>query len=60
MNGLWKMLGILQSICHTYIDGLVQERRNSSAVAMELRLSCTNPLIYVDAFSDCFNEIESL
>ena len=28
-----------------YIDGLVQERRNSSAIAMELRLSCTNPSI---------------
>ena len=27
------------------IDGLVQERRNSSALAMELRLSCINPLI---------------
>ena len=27
-------------------DGLVQERRNSSALAMELRLSCTNPSIY--------------
>ena len=26
-----------------YIDGLVQERRTSSAFAMELRLSCTNP-----------------
>ena len=26
-----------------HIDGLVQERRNSSAIAMELRLSCTNP-----------------
>ena len=25
------------------IDGLVQERRNSSALAMELRHSCTNP-----------------
>ena len=25
------------------IDGLVQGRRNSSALAMELRLSCTNP-----------------
>ena len=24
------------------IDGLVQERRKSSALAMELRLSCTN------------------
>ena len=28
-----------------YIDGLVQERRNSSASAMELRLSCTKPSI---------------
>ena len=27
------------------IDGLLQERRNSSALAMELRLSCTNPSI---------------
>ena len=25
------------------IDGLVQEEHNSSALAMELRLSCTNP-----------------
>ena len=30
-----------------YIDGLVQERHNSSALAMELRLSCTNPLIWL-------------
>ena len=27
------------------IDGLVQERRDSSALAMELRLSFTNPSI---------------
>ena len=36
----------LSNLCLTeqaYIDGLVQERRNSSALAMELRLSCTNP-----------------
>ena len=26
-----------------HIDGLVQERRNSSALAMELCLSCINP-----------------
>ena len=26
-----------------YINGLVQERRNYSALAMELRLSCTDP-----------------
>ena len=30
-----------------HIDGLVQERRNSSALAMELRLSCINPLTWV-------------
>ena len=28
-----------------YIDGLVQKRCNSSALAMELHLSCINPLI---------------
>ena len=28
-----------------HIDGLVQERHNSSALAMELRLSCINPSI---------------
>ena len=32
-----------------YIDGLVQERRKSSANALELRLSCTNP-------SKCFTQ----
>ena len=31
----------------THIDGLVQERRNSSTLAMVLRLSCTNPSICV-------------
>ena len=29
-----------------HFDGLVQERRNCSALAMELHLSCTNPLIW--------------
>ena len=29
-----------------YIDGLVQDRRNSIANALELRLSCTNPSIW--------------
>ena len=31
--------------CH-HIDGSVQERRNPSALAMELRLSCTKPSIW--------------
>ena len=29
-----------------HIDGLGQERRNSSVLAMELRLACTNPSIW--------------
>ena len=29
------------------IDGLVQERRNSNALAMELRLSCTKPSVWL-------------
>ena len=29
-----------------YTDGLVQERHNTSALALELSLSCSNPLIY--------------
>ena len=29
-----------------YVDGLVLERRNSIANALELRLSCTNPSMY--------------
>ena len=30
----------------SHVDGLVQERRNSIANALELRLSCTNPSMY--------------
>ena len=30
----------------SYIDGFVQERRNSIVNALELRLSCTKPWIY--------------
>ena len=33
------------SVHYHYIDGLVQGRRNSCALAMTLRLSCTNPSI---------------
>ena len=32
-------------VLNYHIDALVQEKRNSSALAMELRLSCTNPSI---------------
>ena len=37
----WKCQGV-----PSHIDGLVQERRNSIANALELRLSCTNPSIW--------------
>ena len=33
-----------------HIDKLVQERRNSSALSMELCLSCTNPLICYEQY----------
>ena len=39
-NKTKNIISILQ------IDGLVQERLNSSVLAMELRLSCTNPSKY--------------
>ena len=38
----------IDKISHFYwhLHGLLQERHNSTANALELRLSCTNPLIY--------------
>ena len=50
MGLTWNIVN-LQPILMTHnstanIDGLVQERRNSSALAMELHLFRTNPLIY--------------
>ena len=40
--------------CICYINGLVQGRRNSNALALELRLSCTNPSIWEHL---CFERI---
>ena len=37
----WSYCSFAQG--HRHIEGLAQERRNSIANAMELRLSCTNP-----------------
>ena len=39
--------GLVWLVCisRAHVDGLVQERRNSSALATELRLSFTNPAI---------------
>ena len=45
----------------SYIDGLMQERRNSNALAMELCLSCTNPSIYIIGIKvSSFKKIRSL
>ena len=45
-HGLLYLVVIMFNIyCFPHIDVLVQERRNSSALAMELCLSCTNPSI---------------
>ena len=44
-----------------YIDGLVQERRNSIANALELRLSCTNSSIYMHyKVSFCWESYQNL
>ena len=40
---VWGLGSLTLSACLVQIDGLVQERRNSIANALELRLSCTNP-----------------
>ena len=52
-NGMWDLdmrmyqMHYVTKPCSGHVDGLVQERGNSSAVAIELRLSCTNPSMYV-------------
>ena len=38
---------------YIYLDGLVQERRNSIANALELRLSCTNPSLCSLSVASC-------
>ena len=42
-----------------YIDGLVQERRNSSAMRMELCLSCTKPSICLLDSENCGFSLQS-
>ena len=44
----WPTGCVASDLTHheAHIDGLVQERRNSSANALGLRLSCTNPSIW--------------
>ena len=60
---LWLTLLYLPQSCQAMsmnpcIDGLVQERRNSRALAMELRLSCTNPSVSSHPISA--NNVKSL
>ena len=43
LAGMWALAGQPANI-----NGLVQERGNSSALAMELRLYHTNPSIYAE------------
>ena len=39
-------LAYKKKVIVVYVDGLVLDRRNSSALAMELRLSCASPSMY--------------
>ena len=39
----------ITELAYHHIGGLVQERRNSIANALELRLSCTNPSIWMQS-----------
>ena len=43
-----------------HFNGLVQERRNSSALALELHLSCTNPSILLRIYTRNFKPMEVL
>ena len=45
----WLLISVLIHCAH--IDGLMREIRNSIANALELRLSCTNPSIYLESGS---------
>ena len=50
MQNFWSTSCLLSP----YIDGLMQERRNSIANALELRLSCTKPSICIGLYSKFF------
>ena len=52
-----KHKSLAAGACQLYIDGLVQERRHSSASAMELRLSCTNPSICFCINNQCIHTV---
>ena len=56
MGGMLEM----DQWCHWHIDGLVWERRKSSALAMEIRLSCTNPSIYTNVPTSVHNRTHNM
>ena len=43
-------------LCSLYFNRLMQERRNSIANALELRLSCTNPSIWYEGLCTQFHD----
>ena len=43
---MWQAFQSMAGAASLHIDGLMQKRRNSSALAMELRLFCINPSIW--------------
>ena len=45
VNWTLKNKRFIQNEYERHVDGLMQERRNSIANALELRLSCINPSI---------------
>ena len=47
---------IMTQFIHIILTGLVQEKRNSSVLAMEFRLSCINPLIYASQGLNVLNQ----
>ena len=40
-------VSVIEVLYILYLGGFMQERRNSIAIALELRLSCTNPSIWI-------------
>ena len=52
----WRLMIMMkkQTTCMSYIDGLMQGRRNSIANALELRLSYSNPSILLTEYYFCW------
>ena len=50
-SGLTVSIAEITILVPSHVDELMQERRNSTANALELRLSCTNPSMYSQVFA---------